>query len=114
VHVLEEGEDILSEISWSPHGDQIITGSRYGLMKVWEDQSGVLIKNFHDDVGNAWEASWSPYGDRVSVKDRDGSVIVFDGNHFNIVYELHLEEEAWHLSWSPEGKRLALGEKDKK
>jgi len=111
--VADAHEGTISDIAWSPDGISIVTasfaGDFDGLIRIWDTQSGQLIRVSEDSDYWTVAASWSPDGDYVAVTNR-ASVDILDPLSGSRVetYATNLDVQQ-SVAYSPFGGRLAFG-----
>ncbi len=76
---LEDGGEVLGMV-FSPDGERVATRSDDGVARVWDPESGELLRRLpgHDGVVNSvW---WDADGQRVATTDDGGTTRVWDPN----------------------------------
>jgi WD40 repeat protein len=115
--------------AYSPDGRQIVSTSGDGTVKVWDAESGLLIRTLfsgHDDIVNS--AAFSPDGRRIvftrskSIRFADGSRLrdgvttmrVLDAGSGQLIRTL-ADHDGWIYSaaYSPDGRRIVSALSDK-
>src|SRR5260370_15623133 len=57
--ILTGHSDIVKNVSWSPDGSMIASGSNDATIRVWDAQSGALIRVILEGYGGLWSAGGS-------------------------------------------------------
>lgn len=98
-------------IDWSPDGEMISTAEFDGYIKVWDAETGELLRTYHSGwMGtNANSVAWSPNGNFLASGHRDGRVRIwaFDSEEDGPVQILE-KQRGWvsTVVWSPDGRLL--------
>ena len=67
VHLDVGHQDVIDCLVFSPDGHRILSGSWDGTAKLWDVQSGALLKTLSWGAQQVNAVAWSPDGDRVAV-----------------------------------------------
>ncbi|MCR4413699.1 MAG: protein kinase [Thermoguttaceae bacterium] len=107
-------------VRFSPDGKRLLAGIRWGLLKVYDAQSGAATLTLQQPV-QTWIrcVAWSPDGRRFAAPRDDGVVtatnslvLIYDAATGNPVSpQLMCEDQIAmrSLAWSPDGKTIAVG-----
>jgi WD40 repeat protein len=94
--------------AWSPDGQTLATGSSDGRPRLWQAETGRLLRTFDRILAeHGHNPAWSPDGKRLAVGTNQ-TIFIFDTDsdkvrqswpaHPNVIFQ---------VAWSPDGKRLA-------
>src|SRR5262249_26025413 len=100
----------LPQVSWSPDGQRLATGSEDGTVQVWQALSGQELCFHKVHKGGISSIAWSRDGQRRATASNDGPAKVLEAGGGREL--LTLEEptcRVWFVAWSPNGQRLATG-----
>ena len=105
-------DDFINSVRWSPDRKFIAGSTSSAIGKIWEAQSGELIKNLisRSDTGWQADAAWSPDGKRLLVTGVNGENIIFDVASGEQVWTLQTQESDLCIcaAWSPSGEQVLL------
>ena len=103
-------------VAFSPDGRRLLAGLQYGMLKVWDVESGEETLSIQQPYP-FWNSSvaWSPDGRRFASGDLGSSALPFDVRIYDaatgkqMLPPLDCGDEVASLAWSPDGKVLAAG-----
>eukprot|EP00002_Diphylleia_rotans_P020376 TRINITY_DN3958_c0_g1_i4.p1 TRINITY_DN3958_c0_g1~~TRINITY_DN3958_c0_g1_i4.p1 ORF type:complete len:524 (+),score=94.61 TRINITY_DN3958_c0_g1_i4:295-1866(+) len=78
VHVLAQHDKPISSISWSPDDALLVTTSEDRLVRLWNPQSGELIKILQKHTGDITACVWHPDGKRFYTGGMDQKIYEWD------------------------------------
>ena len=93
---------LVNTASFSPDGSRIVTASYDGTARIWDAQSGALIKVF-DYNYSAWSATYSPDGNRIMIV-ADGNVDIYDAQ--NGTHIVTISSLSYDATYSPDGSKI--------
>lgn len=107
-------------VRFSPDGKRLLTGGRWGLLKLYDVRSGEAFTRQEPAGTGTWVrcVAWSPDGRRYAVPDNPGQptvvsgwkVLIFDAaTRKEIAPRLDCRHFVRSLAWSPDGRRIAVG-----
>jgi WD40 repeat protein len=94
----------------SPDGKKSASGSKDGTVKLWNIDTGKVIKTLTGHRKEARSVSWSPDGGRVVSGSLDGTFRVWDvESGKTILGPINAAERVWAVCYSPDAKMIATG-----
>lgn len=98
-------------LAYSPDGQQIVTASGDGTLKVWNVTRGSLVRTLELDSGAA--NALAVFGGRAATGHQDGSIAVWDLSSGSKLASMRRNGAAiWALAFLGRSDRLAAGEHD--
>lgn len=110
IHNLRGHTDELCSIAYSPCGQKLISGCADRTTRLWDCQTGSLIRIFDFLSPKRWvqAVAYSPKGDQVCTTASNGPVQVFDPDSGALLFSLMDETESiYAVEYSPDGRWLA-------
>ena len=106
----DEGGGELEDVVWMPDNDKMLaTASRDRSVRVFDTQSGYVIREIKGHGGAVRSVDWHPSGDRLVTTNRDNVVRIWpvsnEGSSHAIRYYSRFETK--RIECSPDGKLLA-------
>ena len=104
----------VSSAAFSPDGQQIVTASSDGTVRIWDTAKGRLLSTL---VGGDWRyvepaASFSPNGQRILGVGNE-IFRVWDAANNRVLLEWGRSDASYSsAAFSPDGQRIALAESD--
>ncbi|KAG2125745.1 WD40-repeat-containing domain protein [Suillus clintonianus] len=114
----DEGSGHVFDIELSPDGKTIASGSEDGAVRLWDIDTGKVVKKWTGHTKWVQYVSWSPDGQRVVSGSKDETFRVWDVENGETILILatemsRKEEDAvtvWPVCYySPDGKMIATG-----
>jgi WD40 repeat protein len=106
----EDKERAVAIISLSPDGEIVASGSDDGAVKLWNIDTGKVIKTLTGHTKSVSSVCWSPDGGRVVSGSEDETFRVWDvENGETIIGPVKAENYVWAVCYSPDGKLIASG-----
>lgn len=101
--------DAAYTVSWSPDGDKLAATRYDGYVRVWDSNSGKLLKML--TISNQPNAvSWSPDGQLLASASDDGTVQLWDTGSYKNIRTLDGESQggwAFAIPWSSDSRLIA-------
>jgi WD40 repeat protein len=94
---------------WSPDGERLVLGERYGKARVMDATSGEELLRFTAHSDDIWHATWSPNGTRIVSGDESGEVKVWDAATGAVVLGFRVPGAVYSVDWSPDGNYVIAG-----
>ncbi|KIK32933.1 hypothetical protein CY34DRAFT_813990 [Suillus luteus UH-Slu-Lm8-n1] len=106
----EDKDEGVWTMALSPDGKTVASGSRDGAVKLWNVDTGKVIKTWTGHTDDVTSVSWSPDGGRVVSGSRDGTFGVWDvESEKTILGPIKAGENVWAVCYSPDAKMIATG-----
>lgn len=103
----------VNELSWSPDGRRIVTGSEDATAHVWEAATGKHLLTYKGHNGYISVVAWSPDGKAVASGGEDTYVHLWDPTTGNTRFVFQGQfGTVLNLGWSPDNQRIASGGSD--
>ncbi|MEM1252549.1 MAG: AAA-like domain-containing protein [Cyanobacteria bacterium P01_H01_bin.21] len=102
IHQLKGHTASVTEASFSPTGDRIVTASDDGTARVWDAVTSEQLVELKGHTASVTEASFSPTGDRIVTASDDGTARVWDA----VTGEQLVELKGRAASFGPTGDRV--------
>lgn len=100
-------------LALSPDGKTVASGGTHGgTMRLWNVDTGKVVKKWTGDIDIVQSLGWSPDGCRVVSGSCGGAVRVLDvGSGETILGSIETGQGniVWAVSYSPDGKRIVTG-----
>jgi WD40 repeat protein len=104
-------EDSTIRTDWSPDGSRLVTSHASGVIRMWDLQTGGLLRSFVGHTTFAYAVAWSPSGTRIVSGDRSGMVKVWDVASGAEVDSFQGPGNVPSAHWSPDERYIiAVGE----
>lgn len=101
-------------VAWSPDGTRIASGANDNAVKIWNANSGALIKTLAGHTGTVLSVSWSPDGTKVAsgADSPDNTVKIWNASTGAVIRTLTNANDSYEYSvaWSPDGTKIAAGD----
>jgi WD40 repeat protein len=116
-HTLEDPEKYIRQIAWSPDGLTLASSTKDSLIRLWNPESGQLLRSFEwqDDYVKCF--AWSP-DSRLIASGHDARTTSSRGRRTIRIWNAQtmqllqtISEDVWgqisSLAWSPDGRSIA-------
>jgi WD40 repeat protein len=108
--VLADGIGGAASIAFSPDGATVVGANYDNDIRVWQTQSGELIRKMEDFSGAMFAAAFTPDGRQLVMGGLDETVYIFDAKTFSLQRKLTGHGETIQsLAVSPDGRTLVTG-----
>lgn len=95
-------------VSCSPDGKFVATSSRENVVKIWDIETGALMKSLEGHASKVNSVRYSPDGNLIVTASKDGTVRIWDANSATELFVLEGDDSPVNSAvFSPDGKRIA-------
>ncbi|KAG0701014.1 WD40-repeat-containing domain protein [Suillus ampliporus] len=107
----DEGSGAVRAIALSPDGKKVANGSQDGAVRLWDIDTGKVVKKWTGHTNFVLSICWSPDGGRVVSGSCDGTIRVWDvESGKTIIGPIKTEgSTVWAVCYSPDGAMIAAG-----
>jgi GTPase SAR1 family protein/predicted phosphodiesterase len=92
----------------------IATGSSDSNIRLWDIESGRLVRALEGHQNSVWSVAWSGDGQWLASGAEDGTVRVWEASRGRLVHTLEGHQDwVWSVAWSGDGQWLASGASDR-
>lgn len=113
LHILQNHQDSINRISWSPDGSLLASPSVDGTICLWKNGTGELYQRFKDAPISVFSVAWSPDRTSLAAASDDCFVRFWDVETGELYRKIEgLTDIAFDISWSPDGQTVAVGLRD--
>ena len=130
--VLDSTPQSIFCVDWSPDGKMLANGTRFGAVRLWDADSGALLRTLEDltklsESTTINTIAFSPNGKFLAAGNSLFEIKIWDVQSGKVVHRLQLEKgrddfrgmvfrahlnQILSVAWSPDGKSLASGSMD--
>jgi len=101
----------MNRLAWSPDGSLLASTSFDNTLKIWNADSGLLVRTLSGHILPVYCVAWSPDGLMLVSGSHDRTVRIWDASSGQTVKVLQGHElGVYSLHWSPNGKIIASGD----
>jgi len=104
-----EHDSAVYSVSFSPDGQQILTGSDDGTATLWRADGQQLQQFQHES--EVWSVSFSPDGQQILTGSDDGTATLWRADGQQLQQFQH-EGAVYSVSFSPNGQQILTGSRD--
>ena len=65
-------------VSFSPNGKRIVSGGADGTVRLWDVETGSILKTLTGHTGSIESVSFSPDGKMLASGSVDGTILLWD------------------------------------
>lgn len=110
---LGEHARMVTSVAYSPKGEQVVSGSYDGSIKVWDVGSRRLVH--HRVIGESegdwvWSVAYSPDGEVLATGTEDGRILLWDSQSMELKSTWTNHFRGMTLKYSPDGRWLGVGD----
>ncbi|MBV6426130.1 MAG: Protein TolB [Haliscomenobacter sp.] len=101
----------VNNVAFSPDGKRLATGSSDKTAKIWDVETGQVLRTMEGHLDNVSSVAFSPDGKRLATGSDDKTAKIWDVETGEVLLRLenHSEVGFSSVAFSPDGKRLATG-----
>jgi len=114
VQTIAAHKDAILDLTFSPDGKTLATCGYDRLVKLWDAETGRLVRELKDHSDAVYGVAFSPDGALLASGSADRAVKVWQVADGKRLYTLADSTDwVYAVAWSPDGKRLAAAGVDK-
>jgi len=101
---------------FSPDGRYVLTGDHSGAVRVWEAESGLLIKSYFGHKQQVYSVAWSSDGKFIASGSWDNTIKIWSADfsqEAKEIYTLFHEDKVYSVAFSHDCRFLVSGSQDK-
>lgn len=104
--------DLVSSVSWSRNGDQLVSAGRE-LLGIWNAEDGQLLQSLDGHGGEVVSVAWSPKDKMVAAASWDSNVRIWNISSGELFRMIPVNEHnLTSIDWHPDGSRIVAGSWD--
>lgn len=97
-------DEVISAV-YSPNGKQILSASSDSTLRIWDAETGDLVKTFKRNTWRNYNAKFSPDGERIICSD--GNIIrILDAETGAEIRNIHNDWYVLSVKFTPDGKQI--------
>ncbi|MCL2805681.1 MAG: WD40 repeat domain-containing protein, partial [Treponema sp.] len=100
---------------FSPCERYVLTGDSNGTVKIWEAETGILVRSFYGHVASVMSVTWSPDGKLIASGSWDNTIKIWNADFSSSPQELYTlkhEDEVYSVAFCPNSSLLVSGSTD--
>ncbi len=108
IHDLRHPEGEIGQVAWSPQGKTIATLRVYGSVRLWDVESGQLVRTLTlpDPSWHIMCLAWSPNDKTLASGCDDGKLRLWEAESGRVVETLEHDAPVRRVAWLPDAKTL--------
>jgi WD40 repeat protein/basic membrane lipoprotein Med (substrate-binding protein (PBP1-ABC) superfamily) len=100
-------QGVIEAVAFNPDGSQLASGDDIGSLKIWDIDSGQLIKTIEgENIYSIYDVVYSPDGSQLAIGGEYPYLYIFDGTTFEEISGFATQREVDGLAFSPDGVLL--------
>ncbi|MCL2806020.1 MAG: WD40 repeat domain-containing protein, partial [Treponema sp.] len=115
VQVFPQVSGAVNSAVFSPCERYVLTGDSNGTVKIWEAETGILVRSFYGHVASVMSVTWSPDGKLIASGSRDNSIKIWNADFSSSPQELYTlkhEGSVFSVAFCPNSRLLVSGSAD--
>ena len=113
-HILRDSPHTVCRIAFSPDGTTLASASADSLIRLWDTQTGELVKILTGHTSSVLSIAYSPDGQTLASTSYDNTVRLWDAHTGALLQTLEAHtDDVYQATFSPDGKTIASASKDK-
>jgi len=101
--ILSGHTDWVISLAFSPGGTSLVSGSYDETVRLWDMQTGGIVKTFYGHNVRVYSVSISSDCTRIASGSRDGTICLWDTQTGELKHMIKQQDSVKHLSFSPIG-----------
>ncbi|HEX8068395.1 MAG TPA: adenylate/guanylate cyclase domain-containing protein [Pyrinomonadaceae bacterium] len=111
-HTLRGHKANINRIAWSPDGRMLASTSLDRSVKVWDAQTGALLRVLGPGLTVFWDVTWSPDWCTLEAASSQGVTRWDVDTWVETRTSSHYIGTVYAIAWSPDGSKIAAGSQD--
>ncbi len=104
----------VNALTWSPDSKKLASADTDNMVRLWNAQTGQLIRSLTGHTQPVRSVSWTPDGTKIASGSEDGTVRIWDavsGSPLKTITHAN-NDRIQVVAWNPTGTKLAVGSSD--
>lgn len=104
--------DSVSSIAVSLNGRVIASASLDNTVRLWDTQTGNLIRVLNGHKTEVYAVAFSTDGKKIASSDYDGKILIWSVESGKLIRTLQIKGWSTAIAFSPDGKQLAVANQE--
>ena len=101
IHMLDEHSDWVNTVDWSSAGAKLLTSSDDGSARIWDTETGGMLRVLSGHSDWVLDARWSPDERQIATASKDGTAVIWDADTGDMLMALPHGDRVNTIAWSP-------------